>query len=153
MACKARGLLLLWWTLGPPVRELPGLTQPTVPRGFAGQIDRLIGQARHHLARRQILVLIAIEHRQPGLPRRLAELVEPDVQRAACRRFAYHSTCRVTDFMHFAFTDEQKQCRVSVQRFLRERSPITAVRGASAKRRIFNLDVEVDSVDASDTRL
>ena len=32
--------------------------------------------------------------------------------------------------MHFAFTDEQEQFRASVQRFLRERSPITAVRSA-----------------------
>ena len=55
--------------------------------------------------------------------------------------------------MHFAFTDEQEQFRASVQRFLRERSPITAVRGAIAKPRIFNLHFEVDSVDASYTRL
>ncbi len=47
----------------------------------------------------------------------------------------------------------QEQFRASVQRFLRERSPITAVRSASAKPRIFNLDFEVDSVDASCTRL
>ena len=47
----------------------------------------------------------------------------------------------------------EEKFRASVQRFLRERSPITAVRGAIAKRRIFNLDVEVDSVDASYTRL
>ncbi len=46
-----------------------------------------------------------------------------------------------------------EQFRASVQRFLREGSPITAVRGAIAKRRIFNLDLEVDSVDASCTRL
>ncbi len=47
----------------------------------------------------------------------------------------------------------EEKFRASVQRFLRERSPITAVRGAIAKRRIFNLDFEVDSVDASYTRL
>ena len=63
----ARAAALLRCTFRAPMGQLALLSQQPVHRGLRGHIDACVGQARHDLARRQVLEHFAVERAHHGL--------------------------------------------------------------------------------------
>ena len=100
----ARPAAPLRGTFGSAVPEWSGTAQQSVRHRFAGHEASLIGQARHDLARHQVLELVTVEQRQRGLSLGVAQSIQCRGDTSNARsHVAIVNCCRSLPALHGAF--------------------------------------------------